>query len=287
MIFFNWAGEWNWEEMETIEYDLELVLISNHMCCKIKNPKDIRKVEGLSFGFWKENKTFDEVQVKLISAFESTKFNIYESSTTGDKIMFPAARKDGGYNNYVIKVSEEIHLENDPNYPCIDYKSPGEYGECLEQEYLKELFKFGNCTPPWFTKNKNLWCRGKPEFDSEEKEKGYRSFIYKMTQVGKDPPKKCLVPCRRTKYSINNYGHVSDKRVSSVSLAFDRVVEKTLTELQINSRTLITRFGGIIGVGKNLMWIIILGFSYVGFFANKAKKKRDGDKATEIRELKV
>ena len=54
-----------------------------------------------------------------------------------------------------------------------------------------------------------------------------------------------------------------------MTISFGKVVEKTVSELQINTRTLITRFGGIIGVGKNLLWIIILGISGIGFCSKK------------------
>ena len=36
---------------------------------------------------------------------------------------------------------------------------------------------------------------------------------------------------------------------------------------------MITRFGGIIGVSKDLMWIVIFGFSSVGFIFSKMSKR--------------
>ena len=66
--------------------------------------------------------------------------------------------------------------------------------------------------------------------------------------------------------------------MSGIVVVFDRKVEKTISELQIGTQTLITRFGGIIGVGKNLLWVIILIFTSVEFCASKAKKTRDSSK---------
>ena len=54
-----------------------------------------------------------------------------------------------------------------------------------------------------------------------------------------------------------------------MTISFDKDVEKTVSELQINTRTLVTRFGGIIGVGKNLLWFIILGISGIGYCSKK------------------
>ena len=44
----------------------------------------------------------------------------------------------------------------------------------------------------------------------------------------------------------------SSRRTDLVVL-FDKVVEQTVTDWQITPVTLLTRFGGIIGVGKNLL----------------------------------
>ena len=41
------------------------------------------------------------------------------------------------------------------------------------------------------------------------------------------------------------------------------------------------RFGGIIGVGKNLLWIIILAFSAFGFCSSKIKKDNKEDAEEE------
>ena len=52
-------------------------------------------------------------------------------------------------------------------------------------------------------------------------------------------------------------GLVESKDRFGLAVVFDKVVEQTLTGWQISPVTLLTRFGGIIGVGKNLLWIII------------------------------
>ena len=44
---------------------------------------------------------------------------------------------------------------------------------------------------------------------------------------------------------------------SGMIVSFESVVEKTVSQVQIDEITLITRIGGIIGVGKNLLWILI------------------------------
>ena len=62
--------------------------------------------------------------------------------------------------------------------------------------------------------------------------------------------------------------------MKGIIIIFDNLVEKTISELQIGPRTLVTRFGGIIGVGKNLMWVIIFAISGLGFCSSKAKRDK-------------
>ena len=41
------------------------------------------------------------------------------------------------------------------------------------------------------------------------------------------------------------------------------MVENTISEYQIGPKTLATRVGGIIGVGKNLLWILIFRNGFI------------------------
>ena len=38
----------------------------------------------------------------------------------------------------------------------------------------------------------------------------------------------------------------------------NQILERKVTSLQVDVMTLITRVGGVIGVGKNLLWVVIL-----------------------------
>ena len=56
-----------------------------------------------------------------------------------------------------------------------------------------------------------------------------------------------------------------------ITIIFDTVVEKTVPDWQITPVTLLTRLGGIIGVGKNLLWVIIFFSSSVTLAINFLK----------------
>ena len=64
-----------------------------------------------------------------------------------------------GWKNFKVKVIEDIHLEDDPHYPCRSYQYIGEYQQCLEKEYTKQSMNLLNCTPPWMTNNQDVWCQ--------------------------------------------------------------------------------------------------------------------------------
>ena len=220
------------------------------------------------------NQSFSDMKILMLDPISASIFTQHVPTTIGDRIKMPEKDKIG-QNFYTVKISEEVHLENDPSYPCIDYTRQGEYGKCLEKEYMEKILTMTNCTPPWFTKNEDMWCKGKPEFESEQKKVDFFEFISELL-AGQADPGKCLVPCKNTKYFISESGFSGTAPVFvGLGLVFEKVVEKSLSELQIGARTLVTRFGGIIGVGKNLMWLIILLISTIRYLADKTKRKED------------
>ena len=95
----------------------------------------------------------------------------------GDTVV--TAKKEK--KNYKIKILEDQKLEEDPNYPCIDYDVIGEYSQCLEEEILRQNSYFINCTPPWMTNNQDLWCKGELYFDSKFLK---RKYIYFLQIIG-------------------------------------------------------------------------------------------------------
>lgn len=71
-----------------------------------------------------------------------------------------------------------------------------------------------------------------------------------------------------TRYAIEKIGFYETKKKSGLGITFDNVVEQTISELQVGTKTLLVRFGGIIGVGKNLLWIIIFSVSsFIGLWS--------------------
>ena len=76
-----------------------------------------------------------------------------------------------GYIEYKVKIYEEIHLEDDPHFPCRKYSSPGSYDRCLETEYVRQTVDLMSCTPPWMTENQDVWCRASLNLTEDQAER--------------------------------------------------------------------------------------------------------------------
>ena len=61
---------------------------------------------------------------------------------------------------------------------------------------------------------------------------------------------------------------LESKNLFGLTIVFDNVVEKTTSNWQIEPVTLLTRIGGIIGVGKELLWVLIITGSFITFALN-------------------
>ena len=66
-------------------------------------------------------------------------------------------------------------------------------------------------------------------------------------------------------------GLIELENIFGLEIEFDNVVEKITSDWQIKTVTLLTRVGGIIGVGKELLWVIIFMFSAISIAFNYFK----------------
>ena len=91
---------------------------------------------------------------------------------------------------------------------------------------------------------------------------------------------QCLPPCSYTlfaliyptpllpnlnvlcRYKTDHIGFDARSDRYGLFVQFDAEIEVTKSHLTIDPMTLLTRVGGVIGVGKNLLWIIIVCCTY-------------------------
>lgn len=121
------------------------------------------------------------------------------------------------------------------------------------------------------TENEDLWCKGRLKFDSKHSRSDYMKLVSEIT-LSEAETGKCQVPCKFTKYHVKEIGFKESlEEETGMIIFFEKVVESTKTELQIGFKTLITRFGGIIGVSKNLLWITIFAVTSIGTIVSYLK----------------
>ena len=124
------------EKIEEIQLEMNLtrVMYPNGRCCRAVTP-DMSRKKIISEIFFKEY-TNDSSRPNVTgfqmflsdqmsaSFFRPLKFNI-------DGEPLKSLRKKGGYVTFRVKIHEELHLEDDPHFPCRDYQYPGKWTDTL------------------------------------------------------------------------------------------------------------------------------------------------------------
>ena len=238
-----------------VKFNLTAALHPHHICCKVHPPKQAKSHPLLKFKFaYSTNVLNVSFRVFLADQMTASVFEQHKNFMLGDKLV---SSKDG-YMVYKVKILEESNIEGDPKYPCKEYKIMGQYAKCLENEVIKEHSKFINCTPPWMTKNEDLWCKGKYK---RENMRDYGTFLDKIgiSEIKLD---KCQVPCRVKRYQATEIGlKIKRTNLGGLKIWFENEVDVTKSLWAIDEKTLISNIGGFTGIGKEFLWLIILMLS--------------------------
>ena len=196
------------------------------------------------------------------SRFKRHRFNVRGASLHSSE--------RGGYNKFMIRLHQQKHLEEDRKFPCRNYKL-GEYEDCLEEEYSRQFIEIINCTLPWVNEKQSLWCSNNRNISASEM--GRLNNLIDRILYGKANQGSCLSPCKMTNFEVEDIGFFNSKTLRGMAFAFADEVEVTTTKLQIGTKTLLTRVGGVIGVGKEFLWIILCGLSGIKLIATILKTK--------------
>ena len=278
-LIFELMHENDVDIFEKVKYEFTSGLYPNHICCKVSYPENAKskRLNTFQISFKNRNSSIRSFKLVLSDQVSSSVYMLPKNLMLGDKIQTPESKK--GFTHYMVKVSQESHLPDDPNYNCVDYKQPGQLHQCLQKEFMKQAMAITNCTAPWMTDNENLWCQG--NITVRRNKTLYQWGLFCDELLFRPTYGSCSVPCKTTKYSVKEFGFAEDNQKYGVYVTFEDTVDKTISEFQIGPTTLVARFGGIIGVGKNLLWIIILAFSAFGFCSSKIKKDNKEDAEEE------
>ena len=71
------------------------------------------------------------------------------------------------------------------------------------------------------------------------------------------------------RYKVDQTGFDARDDRYGLYIQFDKEVEVITSQFMINAETFLTRMGGVIGVGKELLWIILLCLTYLVILPEK------------------
>ena len=118
------------DEIEIVKFTFSPAMYPNHVCCKMVTPAvaQTHAILGIQIEFDFENKSYASYKLSLSDRETASVFEQHRTKMFGaDMYSMPFP----GFFNYKVKVMEDVHLENNPNYPCIHYRHQQEYHTCL------------------------------------------------------------------------------------------------------------------------------------------------------------
>ena len=143
----------------------------------------------------------------FISSQESShRMKMLQFNTNG--ILLKTFHKNPGYTIFNIRIYEHLRLDDDPKIQCKNYMKPKDYAEvvwsicnvlqyfhfqCLDEDFKDQVMNALNCSPPYITDKKDLWCK-----ESMNMSLDAESLLIQINN-GKMQSKTCLPPCKITR----------------------------------------------------------------------------------------
>ena len=144
-----------------LSLNLTRVKYPNGRCCRVVKPREANEHVLFHIRYHTYIKNFTKFtkgfHMFLSDQKSSSFFLAQKFAMEGPKLT--SNPKKLGWITYKIKVLEDIHIAEDPNFQCKNYYHNGDYNRCLEEEYTRQSLDILNCTPPWMTDYKDIWCK--------------------------------------------------------------------------------------------------------------------------------
>ena len=182
------------------------------------------------------------------------KRNLFEQE--GDIISIIISKNKTGYNHFRTSVSLERHVENDPSQPCRIYKMDFGYENCLEERYVSKVQNMLGCIPPWLSDNSSLWCNQTFENITDSNKNDIQNLLANILDGFADDG-DCFSPCSKMTFNSRLTGFDPRKKKLGIFIQYEEKMKTVGVSFIINEITLLTRIGGIIGVGKEILWAIV------------------------------
>ena len=171
-----------------VRFNLTKVKFPTGRCCRALRPQEAETYDinyiYLHHYFSNFTNFTDAFNAYISDTKSATFFEPQKFAIEGPKLNCFIRRP--GWIDYKVKVLEEIHLEDDPHFPCRNYEYDGEYNECLEEEYTRQSLQLLNCTPPWMTDNQDIWCKHQIKVSEEMSNRAWFLLGYKNSYFTND-----------------------------------------------------------------------------------------------------
>lgn len=158
-------------------------------------------------------------------------------------------------STYRTKISRSEHVTGDPLFNCAVYTRENSYEDCIRKSQ-KDLFqRHIGCQPPLFADNQGDMGNQKFNVSYEEHTYWEINTMFEHLLI-KDLKTGCKIPCTKSKYTTR-LSSVVPYSSTQIFIVFDETVDVTRSRFSINANTFLTKLGGLIGVGRTLLWVLI------------------------------
>ena len=259
-------------------------------CCRAAIQENNDKVQKMYFRVkLKDNLPQVEGFQMFFSSQESSHIHkLNKFNTFGNYLI--TSKNDSGYAMYVVKLHEDIQLEDDPKTNCKNYQDKRGYAKCLDKEYLHQsMSALNNCTPPYITSKSEFWCKETLDLSTTEA----KYFLWQFRNSRKNDG-QCLPPCNTTKYvffqcckllkstplfpfflryQIEHLGVSKRQDRYGMIIEFENDVEITESKWTIPSLTFVMRIGANMGLCRSIVWLVNFFVDYILLHDMKVCKK--------------
>ena len=193
----------------------------------------------------------EKLRVFFVDNRNSPKYNLDNMEMVGDQIEIGPDQKAFSFRT---RISRSEHVTGDPLFDCALYTEDNSFEDCIKKDFKKTFETTFGCQPPPFADNIHNICNQKFSFSPNETWEIDKRMEY-LVSTSLRP--NCKVPCTKNKYTTRFKSKTLFYSGIAIHLAFDQRLDVARSRFSINALTLLTRLGGLIGVGRTLLWILV------------------------------
>ena len=194
-----------------------------------------------------------KLRVFFMDNRNSPKYNLDNMEMVGDQIEI-GPEQNRTISSFRTRISRSEHVTGDPLFDCALYTEDNSFEDCIKKDFKKTFETTFGCQPPPFTDDIRNICNQKFNFSPNETCEIEKRMEY---LVSKNLSPNCKFPCTKSKYTTRFKSKTPYWTGTAIYIVFDQALDVAQSRFSINSLTLLTRLGGLIGVGRTLLWILV------------------------------